>query len=141
MLTAEYYNKKTEDVILNKEVAYEYGVSSMPINGGDLHNKGWELSVNMTLVRTKNFLWNLSFNTSKNYNKMDSKTEQNKNWRSAASGRLAKEGYAVSSIWTFEFTGLTNEGRPTFYIPTIEELPEGIKDATAFMKYSRNAGA
>lgn len=63
---------------LNKEVAYEYGVSSMPINGGDLHNKGWELSVNMTLVRTKNFLWNLSFNTSKNYNKMDSKTEQNK---------------------------------------------------------------
>ena len=136
MVTAEYYNKKTEDVILNKEVAYEYGVSSMPINGGDLHNKGWELSVNMTPVRTKNFLWNLSFNTSKNYNKMDSKTEQNKNWRSAASGRLAKEGYAVSSIWTFEFTGLTNEGRPTFYIPTIEELPEGIKDATAFMKYS-----
>lgn len=135
MLTAEYYNKKTEDVILNKEIAYEYGVSSMPINGGNLYNKGWELSVSMTPVRTKNVLWNLSFNTSKNYNKMDSKTEQNKNWRAAVSGNLTKEGYAVSSIWAFEFTGLTNEGRPTFYIPTLEELPEGTKDATAFMKY------
>ncbi|MCQ5178301.1 TonB-dependent receptor, partial [Faecalibacterium prausnitzii] len=67
MVTAEYYHKKTEDVILNKEVAYEYGVNSMPINGGNLYNKGWELSIAMTPVRTRDFLWTLSFNTSKNY--------------------------------------------------------------------------
>ncbi|RHR79056.1 SusC/RagA family TonB-linked outer membrane protein [Odoribacter sp. AF15-53] len=136
MVTAEYYHKKTEDVILNKEVAYEYGVNSMPINGGNLYNKGWELSIAMTPVRTRDFLWTLSFNTSKNYNKMDSQTEQNKNWRTAVSGSLVKDGYALSSIWAFEFTGLTNEGRPTFYLPSKEEMPEAAKDATVFLKYA-----
>lgn len=63
----EYYHKKTSDAIINRQVPYEAGVLSMPMNGGSLTNSGWELGVSFAPVRTKNFLWSLGLNTSKNY--------------------------------------------------------------------------
>lgn len=36
--TVEYYYKKTEDMIVEKQVPYAYGVASMPINGGNMSN-------------------------------------------------------------------------------------------------------
>lgn len=132
----EYYRKKTEDMIVQKEVPYEYGVVSMPINGGNMLNWGWELSVGATLIRTKDFTWAFSMNTSKNYNRIKSKINQNKNWQAASSGSLNKEGYPVSAVWAFEFLGLNQrDGSPLFHIPSLEENPEGINDATTFMKY------
>lgn len=132
----EYYHKVTEDVILQKEVPYAYGVASMPINGGRLWNKGWELSVTGTPVRTRDFTWTLSFNTAKNINKVDSKINQNKNWKSAVSGSINKEGFPVNSIWAFEFMGLDGEnGSPLLQVPTVEENPESERDATAYMKF------
>lgn len=132
----EYYRKKTEDMIVGKEVPYEYGVVSMPINGGNMLNWGWELSVGATFIRTKDFTWSLSLNTSKNYNRIKSKINQNKNWQSASSGSLNKEGYPVSAVWAFEFLGLDQtNGSPLFHIPSLEENPEGLNDATTFMKY------
>lgn len=134
--TVEYYHKVTEDVILQKEVPYEYGVVSMPINGGRLWNKGWELSVMGTLVRTKDFTWNLSLNTAKNINKVDSKINQNKQWKGAVGGGLNKEGFPVNSIWAFEFMGLDSQtGGPRLNIPTKEENLDAAEDATAYMKF------
>ena len=134
--TIEYYWKKTEDMIVEKEVPYAYGVTSMPINGGEMTNRGLEISFGLTPVRTPNFVWNMSVNTSKNFNKVESEINENENWTTAVSGSLNKEGYPVSSFWAFEFTGLNPEtGSAEFNIPTKEECPEGITDATAFMKY------
>lgn len=134
--TIEYYSKKTEDMIVEKEVPYAYGVTSMPINGGNMTNQGIELTVGFTPVRTNNFTWNVSLNTSKNFNKVKSTINANKNWRAAASGSLNKEGYAVSSFWAFDFKGLNPEnGCAEFNIPSVEENPEGLDDATTYMKY------
>lgn len=35
------YYKKTKDMVINNEVPYENGVSSRPINGGQMSNSGW----------------------------------------------------------------------------------------------------
>lgn len=72
LVSASYYRKKTIDMIVEKGVPSEYGVTSMPVNGGDMLNRGWELSVSLTPVRTKDFVWSLSMNTSKNTNKIES---------------------------------------------------------------------
>ena len=131
-----YYRKTTEDMIVMKEVPYEYGIVSMPINGGNMKNQGWELSVSFTPVRLNDFVWTMSLNSSKNINKIESTMNENENWRSAVGGTLNKKGYAVSSFWAFDFIGLNPEtGTPQYNIPSAEENPEGITDATAFMKY------
>lgn len=131
----EYYYKKTTDAIINKEVPYENGVLSMPMNGGSLENYGWELSFSFAPVRTKNFVWTMGLNTSKNYNKVTSTLESNKNWQQAVAGNINKKGYPVSSFWTFEFAGLSPEnGIPLYNLPDVE-TPEAKTDATVYMKY------
>ena len=134
--TIEYYYKRTEDMIVEKNVPYAYGVASMPINGGNMTNRGLEISAGFTPVRLDNFTWNVSVNTSKNFNKVESKMNENKNWRAATSGTLNKEGYAVSSFWAFDFIGLNPEnGSAEFNIPTAEENANVNIDATEYMKY------
>lgn len=135
-LSFEYYDKRTNDMIVNKQIPSEYGVSTAPINGGGMRNYGYELTMNVTLLRLKNFNWNMSINTSKNYNEITSEMQELKNWRTAVSGALNKEGYPVSSIWAFKFTGINqSNGDPTFFVPTGEECPEAVNDATAYMVY------
>lgn len=134
--TVEYYYKRTEDMIIQKEVPYAYGVTSMPINGGKMTNQGMEISVGFTPVRTKDFVWSVSVNTSKNFNKVKSDINENKSWQNAVGGNLNKSGYAVSSFWAFEFKGLNPEnGAAEFNMPTAEENPDVMSDATSFMKY------
>ena len=131
----EYYYKKTTDAVINKEVGMENGVTSMPMNGGSLENYGWELSFSFAPVRTNNFIWTLGLNTSKNYNKVTSKLESNKNWTQATTGNVNKEGYAVSSFWAFEFDGLNPEdGTPRFNLPGVD-TPDAKTDATIYMKH------
>ena len=135
-LSMEYYNKHTTDMLVNKQVASEYGVESTPMNGGSMTNSGAELSLSMTLVQTKNVNWVMSLNTAKNFNNIESNIVENQNWRSATSGAINKEGYPVRSVWAFAFTGINQEtGDPTFAIPSAAECPQGVTDATAYMTY------
>ena len=132
----EYYTKKGEDIIVTKQVPLENGVASMPMNGGTMKNSGWELSFSFAPVRNKNFVWSLSFNTSKNYNELTSELESNKSWQLAKSGTLYKKGYPVSGFWAFEFTGLSPvNGHPEFNLSGMENNPLAETDATQYMKY------
>lgn len=133
--TFEYYYKKTTDVVSSQGVPLENGLSYMPMNGGVVTNSGMELSFSFVPVRMKNFIWNLSFNTSKNFNKIKSTLSQNESWEMARSGKLNKEGYAVSGFWAFEFAGLDEtNGKPTYNLEGME-TDAGQTDATVYMKY------
>ena len=136
MLSVEYYNKHSEDLIVYKDVPLSYGVEQMPINGGTMTNEGFELNLSTTLVRTQNFIWNISMNTAKNRNRIKSTLVPDGSWTTAVSGELNKEGYPVSAFWAFELMGLDHEyGTPIFNIPETVENPEEQNDATSYMKY------
>ncbi|NKI27531.1 SusC/RagA family TonB-linked outer membrane protein [Arenibacter sp. 6A1] len=65
-----YYDKKTEDDILNAGISYTSGYWSTIVNVGELTNKGVELLLTGVPVRTENFGWNVSFNMSNNKSKV-----------------------------------------------------------------------
>ena len=50
-LSAEYYNKKTQDLIYNIPLSASQGLGSYVDNVGDLVNKGYEFSVNADIAR------------------------------------------------------------------------------------------
>ena len=138
MLSVEYYMKKAEDLIIYKDVPVSYGIKQMPINGGTMKNDGIELNLSTTLLRMKDFVWNISLNTSKNRNRIKSTLLPNNSWLAAVSGDLNKAGYPVSAFWAFELQGLDPQnGTPVFNIPTKNNNEEGIgvNDATEYMKY------
>ena len=69
-IDAAYYNRETEDQIFTLPVDPATGYSYMVTNFGNVRNRGFELLVNTTPVRTKDFRWDLGFNFSKNQNKV-----------------------------------------------------------------------
>ena len=44
-LSFNYYYKRTVDMIVNKNVPYENGVTSMAIIGGNMTNSGWDMAI------------------------------------------------------------------------------------------------
>ncbi len=65
-----YYNRETKDQIFTLPVDPASGYAYMVTNFGNVRNRGIELLVNTTPIRTKDFRWDLGFNFSKNNNKV-----------------------------------------------------------------------
>ncbi|GIV32063.1 MAG: SusC/RagA family TonB-linked outer membrane protein [Saprospiraceae bacterium] len=56
-LEATYFNKKVKDLILDLTPAESTGITAIATNAADLENKGVELSLGISPVRTTNFNW------------------------------------------------------------------------------------
>lgn len=69
---ADYYKKKTKNLLLNVPVSLITGFSSMMDNVGTVDNWGLEFELNTANLVTKNFKWNSSLNVSLNRNKITS---------------------------------------------------------------------
>jgi len=67
--TADYYNKKTKDLLLNVTLPTSSGFSSVLQNVGAVGNKGYELQVT-TKNTTGNFKWTSTLNFSHNITKI-----------------------------------------------------------------------
>jgi len=71
-ITADVYLKKTKDLLTYVPLSLSSGsqASGITENLGQVENKGFELGINSTNVRTKNFNWTTQFNISLNRNKV-----------------------------------------------------------------------
>jgi TonB-linked SusC/RagA family outer membrane protein len=69
-LTADYYHKKTHDLLLNATLAPSMGFLSAFKNVGKVSNSGIEFTVNTDNIRSNKFSWNSSFNIAFNRNKV-----------------------------------------------------------------------
>lgn len=110
----EYWDKKSKDQLLYLEVTSTNGAKSVTINGGDLKNKGWDLSLSATPIKTRDFEWRLTFNTSKAYNEVATTATQSVTYAEYLSGTLVRDGYALNSFYSYRFGGLDENGIPTY---------------------------
>ncbi|MFZ2287521.1 MAG: SusC/RagA family TonB-linked outer membrane protein [Bacteroidales bacterium] len=69
------YNSSTTNQIVEVDVDPIVGASLMKINAGEINNKGIEVSLYATPVKTRDFTWNLSLNWAKNKNTLVSLQE------------------------------------------------------------------
>ena len=111
----EYFYKKSKDQLLPLEVTSTNGDKLVTINGGDLANKGWDLSLAFTPIKTRDFEWRISFNTSKIKNEVYTDSEQSVTYSEYLSGSLVRDGYALNSFYSYRFAGLDENGIPKWY--------------------------
>lgn len=77
-LEADYYVKKTDNLIMDLPLPLYYGTdgpgSMQPptVNIGALQNKGWSVALNTVNIDTKNFTWTTNFNISHFKTKIES---------------------------------------------------------------------
>ncbi len=69
-VNADYYVRKTENLILNDPLSRTSGFNSVSANVGSMENKGVEFQVNVIPVRTKDLTWDFTFNIALNKNKI-----------------------------------------------------------------------
>lgn len=69
-LTADYYYKRTSDLLLNASLASSTGYLTAYRNIGIVQNKGLEFTLNTVNIRTKEFEWTSNFNIAFNRNKI-----------------------------------------------------------------------
>lgn len=69
-IEADYYYRKTTDMLLNAPVPRSSGYSTIRKNIGSMENKGLELSVSTKNISTTDVIWNTMFNISGNRNKV-----------------------------------------------------------------------
>lgn len=67
-VSADYYIKNTEDLLLAVNVPTTAGFASYIGNVGATRNSGFELAIQGDVLQTKNFRWNTNFNIATNKN-------------------------------------------------------------------------
>jgi TonB-linked SusC/RagA family outer membrane protein len=70
ILEADYYNKQTHDLLLNRSIAPSTGFITLFGNAGKVSNKGWEFSLQTVNVSSKSFKWNSTLTFAYNQNKV-----------------------------------------------------------------------
>lgn len=70
-ITFDYYRKYTSNGIISSPLAATTGFSSYTTNQLEVSNRGYEIGINSTNVKTKDFTWTTNFNISGNVNKIE----------------------------------------------------------------------
>lgn len=110
--TVEYYKTRTEDILLAKNLPNTSGVGSVVTNVGATENKGWEVSLNGSLINSENFSWDVGVNWYTNDNKIVALN----------SGQLQDEnnlwfvGYNINALYDYQYVGLWQESDPYLQI-------------------------
>lgn len=69
-LTVDAYNKNTKDLLQSVTVAPSTGFPTQLVNAGNVRNRGLEITLAGTPVKTAKFDWNFNFNIAFNRNKI-----------------------------------------------------------------------
>ncbi len=69
-IEADFYYRKTTDMLLDAPVPQTSGYATIRRNVGSMENKGLELAVNTVNINTAKLRWNTNFNISFNQNKV-----------------------------------------------------------------------
>lgn len=108
--TVEYYNTKTEDLLMRKTLPPTAGIQGGILkNAARTENKGWEVSLNGTIFNNPDgFSWDAGVNWYANRNKI----------LALASGSDRDEtnlwfvGHNINALYDFQYVGLWQQGDP-----------------------------
>jgi TonB-dependent starch-binding outer membrane protein SusC len=70
LVEADYYTRKTDQLLLNEPLSNTSGFLTYSNNVGAMENKGFEITINATPIKTKDITWTISLNGAWNKNKV-----------------------------------------------------------------------
>jgi TonB-linked outer membrane protein, SusC/RagA family len=119
--TIEYYYTKTTDMLQQQTVSTLTGFQRQYINIGQVDNKGVEITLNTTNIKTKQFSWTSNIIFAANKNKIVHIKHQDTDKDGVEDDDLANNwfiGSPISVNFDYEFDGIYQEG---------ETMPAGYK--------------
>lgn len=128
-VTLEYYTRRTKNLLMDCPVSMTTGFSSYLMNIGEVENKGVELEIRSTNLRTKDFNWTTTLNLGHNANKVVKLDGEQT--RIISGTQVHMVGAPYRTFWVKEFAGINPEtGAPQFYLNTQDEHGNYSKEIT-----------
>lgn len=122
--TADYYNKKTTNLLYNVTLPSTSGFTTMLQNIGSVRNQGVEFSLNTVNIETNKLRWATTFNLSRNMNKILSLGAVSYQYTGNVSTSLFPSGGQASSILQ------VGEAIGSFYGYTFNGIWQSASDIT-----------
>ncbi|MCL1639726.1 SusC/RagA family TonB-linked outer membrane protein [Elizabethkingia sp. HX WHF] len=121
--TLEYYKRKTTDMIFAVPQPYSSGFPDNQVyyNAGDSQNQGYEITLNLGIIRSQNFNWDLNLNGSHYKNKM---TRMPSGLEVITSGSYKlQEGRSLADYYLRQWYGVDPADGASLYIqdPTLQD--------------------
>lgn len=130
-LTADYYDKKTNDLLLKVDLPSSSGFSDVLQNLGAVQNRGFEFQLTTRNIETGNFKWSSSLTFSHNINKVT-------NLGNAANGSpLAYKEVGTGGNW---FPMILGKPMHSFYGQTVTGVYQTDAEAKANGEPQKRAG-
>ncbi|MFC5272230.1 SusC/RagA family TonB-linked outer membrane protein [Adhaeribacter terreus] len=107
-----FYNRSTKGQILPVPIALSSGYSTLVSNLGEISNKGIELGLTVTPIRTDDFNWDIRYTFSNNRNKVEELTE-------------GLDEITITSIYGINFVATVGEPLGVFKGPGYTYSPDG----------------
>ena len=131
-ISADWYNRKSKDLLLNVPLSATTGFATQPQNIGEMENKGVELTIIATPVRSKDLTWTLNFNFAHNKNKVLSLPDHNP----IIGTFIIKEGLDVQSFYTRVYAGVDPaNGDPLWYLDSTRTKTTNVYSSAQRVPY------
>ena len=122
--TVEFFNRDTQDLLYNKSVPYSSGnpTGTQPVNVGSIRNRGFEVSLDGAIVKTKNVFWNWNINLSNYTNTILSLDESKEKEGIKGSYFIYKVGGSLYDAYMYRYAGVNKEnGLAQYYKKVLDE--------------------
>ncbi|MDG1692350.1 MAG: SusC/RagA family TonB-linked outer membrane protein, partial [Methylophilaceae bacterium] len=120
-VSADYYNKKTQNMIFPLALPVSSGFATQIVNlDGFIENKGFELALNAYLIDEADFSWNSSFNISFNDNVVKDIPENATIFTTFLQNlggnlNITKNGLPIGSFWGYNSEGVNPQTGDLIY--------------------------
>lgn len=116
-LTADFYHKKTSDLLLVTPIPFTTGFQNTLLNVGNVENKGF--GVELTTVNTEGAVeWNTSLNFSVNRNEITN-LARDEDIHLGFGGNMLREGEPIGTFYGYVFDGIYQTDAETDSSPVI----------------------
>ena len=121
---AIYYKRKSSKLLLDVPLSATSGFLTVRKNIGALENKGYELTLNVIPIKTKDFDWDINFNYSNNKNKVTSLPSG----KDILNGLfILRPGYDVQSYFLRKYAGVDPaNGDPLWYTDSTQKATQNV---------------
>lgn len=102
----DYYNKKTTDLLGDRNADPTLGWSTLMVNYGSMFNRGVEVSLQSINIQNKNFTWGTNAMFSYNKNELTSLAGTRESVFSYSAYNVTAVGYPVNSLFSYRYAGL-----------------------------------
>ena len=125
-VSLEYYDKRSHDLLFDVSLPLSAGSfdgynPTLTKNLGSVSNRGWELDVNIDLLKKKDLLWTFNFNASTVKNKIVTLPEEYREAGILSGNKKLVEGGGIYDYWLYQTAGVDQMTGRTLYIIDTEK--------------------